>query len=111
MMITPIGRLNGAGNAHNERARHRAKNKHHGNRQLDKTCTGNRGQRATLAEKEVTTLKEQLATTSPTPLQATVPPKTNGSHIEATRDQATETRIPERLSPDIKRGKETVARH
>lgn len=62
-------------------------------------------QRATLAEKEVTTLKEQLATTSPTPLQATVPPKTNGSHIEATRDQATETRIPERLSPDIKEEK------
>ncbi|CAK1590612.1 unnamed protein product [Parnassius mnemosyne] len=62
-------------------------------------------QRATLAEKEVTTLKEQLATTSPTPLQATVPPKTNGSHIESTRDQATETRIPERLSPDIKEEK------
>lgn len=35
-------------------------------------------QRATLAEKEVTTLKEQLATTSPTPIQATLP-KTNGS--------------------------------
>lgn len=35
-------------------------------------------QRATLAEKEVTTLKEQLATTSPTPIQASVP-KTNGS--------------------------------
>ncbi|XP_050353463.1 homeobox protein cut-like isoform X5 [Nymphalis io] len=62
-------------------------------------------QRATLAEKEVTTLKEQLATTSPTPLQATVPPKTNGSHIESTRDQATETRIPERFSPDIKEEK------
>ncbi|CAG9791658.1 unnamed protein product [Diatraea saccharalis] len=52
-------------------------------------------QRATLAEKEVTTLKEQLATTSPTPLQATVPLKTNGSHLEPTRDQATETRIPD----------------
>lgn len=50
-------------------------------------------QRATLAEKEVTTLKEQLATTSPTPLQATIPPKTNGS-LES-RDQATETRIPD----------------
>ncbi|KPJ12933.1 hypothetical protein RR48_05135 [Papilio machaon] len=61
--------------------------------------------RATLAEKEVTTLKEQLATTSPVPLQATVPPKTNGSHIESTRDQATETRIQERLSPDIKEEK------
>ncbi|XP_045770062.1 homeobox protein cut isoform X5 [Maniola jurtina] len=62
-------------------------------------------QRATLAEKEVTTLKEQLATTSPTPLQATVPPKTNGSHIEPTRDQASETRIPDRFSPDIKEEK------
>ncbi|XP_039752338.1 homeobox protein cut isoform X5 [Pararge aegeria] len=62
-------------------------------------------QRATLAEKEVTTLKEQLATTSPTPLQATVPLKTNGSHIEPTRDQATETRIPDRFSPDIKEEK------
>ncbi|XP_013167772.1 PREDICTED: homeobox protein cut isoform X3 [Papilio xuthus] len=62
-------------------------------------------QRATLAEKEVTTLKEQLATSSPVPLQATVPPKTNGSHIESTRDQATETRIQERLSPDIKEEK------
>lgn len=62
-------------------------------------------QRATLAEKEVTTLKEQLATTSPTPLQATVPPKTNGSHIEPTRDQGTETRIPDRFSPDIKEEK------
>ncbi|RVE51248.1 hypothetical protein evm_004052 [Chilo suppressalis] len=51
-------------------------------------------QRATLAEKEVTTLKEQLASTSPTPLQAAVP-KTNGSHLEPTRDQATETRIPD----------------
>lgn len=61
-------------------------------------------QRATLAEKEVTTLKEQLATTSPTPLQATVPPKTNGSHIEPTRDQATETRIPD-FSPNIKEEK------
>ncbi|CAH2265929.1 jg5840 [Pararge aegeria aegeria] len=61
--------------------------------------------RATLAEKEVTTLKEQLATTSPTPLQATVPLKTNGSHIEPTRDQATETRIPDRFSPDIKEEK------
>ncbi|XP_028166702.1 homeobox protein cut isoform X6 [Ostrinia furnacalis] len=50
-------------------------------------------QRATLAEKEVTTLKEQLATTSPTPLQATVPLKTNGS-LDS-RDQATETRIPD----------------
>ncbi|XP_038217349.1 homeobox protein cut-like [Zerene cesonia] len=59
-------------------------------------------QRATLAEKEVTTLKEQLATTSPTPLQATVPPKTNGSHIEPSRDQ--ETRI-EQFSPDIKEEK------
>lgn len=63
-------------------------------------------QRATLAEKEVTTLKEQLATTSPTPLQATVP-KTNGSHIEPTRDQATETRI-DRFSPDIKEEKQDV---
>lgn len=63
-------------------------------------------QRATLAEKEVTTLKEQLATTSPTPLQATVP-KTNGSHIEPTRDQATETRI-DRFSPDIKEEKHDV---
>ncbi|CAH1641323.1 unnamed protein product [Spodoptera littoralis] len=62
--------------------------------------------RATLAEKEVTTLKEQLATTSPTPLQATVP-KTNGSHIEPTRDQATETRI-DRFSPDIKEEKQDV---
>ncbi|XP_053616998.1 homeobox protein cut isoform X2 [Plodia interpunctella] len=62
-------------------------------------------QRATLAEKEVTTLKEQLATTSPTPLQATVPPKTNGSHIDQTRDQATETRIPDLFSPDIKEEK------
>lgn len=62
-------------------------------------------QRATLAEKEVTTLKEQLATTSPTPLQATVPPKNNGSHIEPTRDQGTETRIPDRFSPDIKEEK------
>ncbi|KAG6448396.1 hypothetical protein O3G_MSEX005495 [Manduca sexta] len=61
-------------------------------------------QRATLAEKEVTTLKEQLATTSPTPLQATVPPKTNGSHIEPTRDQATETRI-DTYSPEIKKEK------
>lgn len=55
-------------------------------------------QRATLAEKEVTTLKEQLATGTPTPLQANVPPKTpNGNaHLEATlRDQATETRISE----------------
>lgn len=60
-------------------------------------------QRATLAEKEVTTLKEQLATTSPTPLQATVP-KTNGSHLEPTRDQATETRIPD-LFGDIKEEK------
>nr|XP_034827481.1 homeobox protein cut isoform X1 [Maniola hyperantus] len=62
-------------------------------------------QRATLAEKEVTTLKEQLATTSPTPLQATVPPKTNGSHIEPSRDQASETRIPDRFSPNIKEEK------
>ncbi|XP_072934684.1 homeobox protein cut isoform X7 [Epargyreus clarus] len=62
-------------------------------------------QRATLAEKEVTTLKEQLATTSPTPLQATVPPKTNGTHLEPTRDQATETRIPDGFSPDIKEEK------
>ncbi|XP_045503772.1 homeobox protein cut isoform X3 [Colias croceus] len=59
-------------------------------------------QRATLAEKEVTTLKEQLATTSPTPLQATVPPKTNGSHIDTPRDQ--ETRI-DSFSPDIKEEK------
>jgi hypothetical protein len=64
-------------------------------------------QRATLAEKEVTTLKEQLATTSPTPLQGTVP-KTNGAHLEITRDQATETRIDvydikeeKRRSPEI----------
>ncbi|XP_023946111.1 homeobox protein cut isoform X3 [Bicyclus anynana] len=64
-------------------------------------------QRATLAEKEVTTLKEQLATTSPTPLQATVPSKTNGSHLEPTRDQGTETRIPDRFSPDIKQEKRT----
>lgn len=61
-------------------------------------------QRATLAEKEVTTLKEQLATTSPTPIQAAVP-KTNGSHLESTRDQATETRI-DRFSPDIKEEKD-----
>lgn len=53
----------------------------------------------------MTTLKEQLATTSPVPLQATVPPKTNGSHIESMRDQATETRLQERLSPDIKEEK------
>ncbi|XP_026740691.1 homeobox protein cut isoform X4 [Trichoplusia ni] len=64
-------------------------------------------QRATLAEKEVTTLKEQLATTSPTPLQASVPLKTNGSHIDTTRDQATETRI-DRYSPDIKEEKQDV---
>ncbi|XP_022129723.1 homeobox protein cut isoform X7 [Pieris rapae] len=57
-------------------------------------------QRATLAEKEVTTLKEQLATTSPTPLQAAVP-KTNGS-IEPARES--ETRIPD-FSPDIKEEK------
>ncbi|CAF4886114.1 unnamed protein product [Pieris macdunnoughi] len=57
-------------------------------------------QRATLAEKEVTTLKEQLATTSPTPLQAAVP-KTNGS-IEPARES--ETRIPD-YSPDIKEEK------
>ncbi|XP_050668059.1 homeobox protein cut isoform X2 [Leptidea sinapis] len=62
-------------------------------------------QRATLAEKEVTTLKEQLATTSPTPLQATVPPKTNGSHIESLREKVTDTRISERYSPDIKEEK------
>ncbi|XP_032527251.2 homeobox protein cut isoform X4 [Danaus plexippus] len=65
-------------------------------------------QRATLAEKEVTTLKEQLATTSPTSLQATVP-KTNGSHLEPSREQATETRIPERFSPDIKEEKRILA--
>lgn len=69
-------------------------------------------QRATLAEKEVTTLKEQLATGTPTPLQANIPPKTpNGNaHIESSvRDQATETRIQEhrfnnlRISePDIR---------
>ncbi|CAG4933923.1 unnamed protein product [Colias eurytheme] len=59
-------------------------------------------ERATLAEKEVTTLKEQLATTSPTPLQATVPPKTNGSHIDTPRDQ--ETRI-DSFSPVIKEEK------
>ncbi|OWR47858.1 hypothetical protein KGM_212689 [Danaus plexippus plexippus] len=64
--------------------------------------------RATLAEKEVTTLKEQLATTSPTSLQATVP-KTNGSHLEPSREQATETRIPERFSPDIKEEKRILA--
>ncbi|XP_047511384.1 homeobox protein cut isoform X7 [Pieris napi] len=57
-------------------------------------------QRATLAEKEVTTLKEQLATTSPTPLQAAVP-KTNGS-IEPARES--DTRIPD-FSPDIKEEK------
>ncbi|XP_073948693.1 homeobox protein, cut isoform X6 [Choristoneura fumiferana] len=56
-------------------------------------------QRATLAEKEVTTLKEQLATTSP--IQASVPPKTNGSHEP--RDQ--ETRI-DRFSPEIKEEKD-----
>lgn len=56
-------------------------------------------QRATLAEKEVSTLKEQLATTSPTPLQATVPQKSNGAHLDI-RDQATETRID--LYTDIK---------
>ncbi|XP_049878874.1 homeobox protein cut isoform X6 [Pectinophora gossypiella] len=60
-------------------------------------------QRATLAEKEVTTLKEQLATSSPAPLPAAVP-TTNGSHLEPTRDQATETRI-DRFSPDIKKEK------
>lgn len=69
-------------------------------------------QRATLAEKEVTTLKEQLATGTPTPLQANIPPKTpNGNaHLEASvRDQATETRIPEhrfnnlRISEDLNR--------
>ncbi|KAJ0172886.1 hypothetical protein K1T71_011062, partial [Dendrolimus kikuchii] len=59
--------------------------------------------RATLAEKEVTNLKEQLATTSPTPLQAAIP-KTNGSHLEPSRDQATETRI-DRFSPEIKEEK------
>ncbi|VVC97048.1 unnamed protein product [Leptidea sinapis] len=64
-----------------------------------------KGLRATLAEKEVTTLKEQLATTSPTPLQATVPPKTNGSHIESLREKVTDTRISERYSPDIKEEK------
>lgn len=48
----------------------------------------------------MTTLKEQLASTSPTPFQAIVP-KTNGSHLESTRDQATETRIGS-YSPDIK---------
>ncbi|XP_073948690.1 homeobox protein, cut isoform X3 [Choristoneura fumiferana] len=56
-------------------------------------------ERATLAEKEVTTLKEQLATTSP--IQASVPPKTNGSHEP--RDQ--ETRI-DRFSPEIKEEKD-----
>ncbi|XP_028026944.1 homeobox protein cut isoform X2 [Bombyx mandarina] len=60
-------------------------------------------QRATLAEKEVTTLKEQLATTSPTPLQANIPPKTNGSHLDLTREP-TDTRI-DRYSPDIKEEK------
>ncbi|CAB3219945.1 unnamed protein product [Arctia plantaginis] len=67
-------------------------------------CIDGYRHRATLAEKEVTTLKEQLATTSPTPLQATVP-KTNGSHLEPTRDQGTEARI-DRFSPDIKDEKE-----
>ncbi|XP_045518173.1 homeobox protein cut isoform X2 [Pieris brassicae] len=57
-------------------------------------------QRATLAEKEVTTLKEQLATTSPTPLQAAIP-KTNGS-IEPARES--ETRISD-FTPDIKEEK------
>lgn len=64
----------------------------------------------------MTTLKEQLATTSPTPLQANIPPKTpNGNtHLEAVRDQATETRITEhrfsdlRISPQVeKRESET----
>lgn len=78
-------------------------------------------QRATLAEKEVTTLKEQLATTSPTPLQANIPPKTpNGNtHLEASvRDQATDTRITEhrfsdlRISPQVdKREAETPERN
>ncbi|GBP85069.1 hypothetical protein EVAR_59823_1 [Eumeta japonica] len=59
------------------------------------------GPRATLAEKEVTTLKEQLATTTPTPLQANIPPKTpNGNaHLEATvRDQGTDTRLERRFT-------------
>lgn len=68
-------------------------------------------QRATLAEKEVTTLKEQLATTSPTPLQANIPKTTNGNtHLVLTRDQDLYNDLrPEiiendrDLSPDFKR--------
>lgn len=56
-------------------------------------------QRATLAEKEVSTLKEQLTTTSPPSLQANTLPKNNGGHL-GIRDQATETRI--ELYADIK---------